>query len=518
MDASTVDSVGAAVQIGDPITGKGCIEVVERACEAGLYNAITDCGAGGFSSAIGEMGEDLGVEINLEGVRLKYPGLQPWEIWLSEAQERMVMAVPVEALPALAELCDDWDVELTDLGSFTGSADLVVSHGDKRVIDMSMDFLHNGLPRREMTAIWVDPPTAPIKVPSVTSEMLLALLGHPDVSSKEDIVRRYDHEVRAGTVVRPLVGRNADGPADAAVVKPLGTYGSPVAAVLSNGLCPRVGVHDPYAMALLALDEAVRNLVAVGGDPGRVALLDNFCWGDPTKSDRLGSLVRAVQGCTDGARQYAMPFISGKDSLFNEFEGRAIPGTLLISALGLLPDLNCAIDSAGMAVGDDLWLVGEGSASLGGSVADALYDLEASDVPEPLDDPLPRYRALHSAITAGLVQAAHDCSDGGIAVAVAEMAIAARHGVDVAVPADGLDRFVALTNEGPGRLVLAAQPSDRDALEVILGTHGRRIGEVTADGRITLRVVVDSGEATAGASVVVDLEDAVTAFTGRPLT
>lgn len=516
MDASTVDSVGAAVQIGDPITEKGCIEVVQRACELGLYNAITDCGAGGFSSAVGEMGEDLGVAINLESVRLKYPGLQPWEIWISEAQERMVMAVPVESLPALQGLCDDWDVELTDLGSFSGSGDLVVRHGDNPVIDMSMDFLHNGLPRREMTATWVDPPSTTINSPAVDDQMLFGLLSHPDVASKEDIIRRYDHEVRAGTVVRPLVGRNADGPGDAAVIKPLGTNHTPLAAVLSNGLCPRVGKHDPYAMALLAVDEAVRNLVAVGGNPDRVALLDNFCWGDPTKSDRLGSLVRAVQGCTDGARRYAMPFISGKDSLFNEFEGRAIPPTLLISALGLVPDLNSAIDSAGMAVGDDLWLVGEGSGSLGGSVADTVYDLGANDVPRPLDDPLPRYRAVHSAIMAGLVTAAHDCSDGGVAVAVAEMAIAARHGVAVTIPADGLDAFVALTNEGPGRLVLAAHTSDRDELGAILGTDGRRIGVVTADDRITLRVGGESGDANAGKDIVADIDDAVAAFTGRP--
>ena len=518
MDASTVDSVGAAVQIGDPITEKGCIEVVERACAQGLYNAITDCGAGGFSSAVGEMGEELGVEINLEGVRLKYPGLQPWEIWLSEAQERMVMAVPAESLPELQQLCDDWDVELTDLGSFSGTGDLVVRHGDTAVIDMSMDFLHNGLPRREMTAVWVDPPSAAIDSPPVDEALLLALLAHPDVASKEDIVRRYDHEVRAGTVVRPLVGRNADGPADAAVLKPLGTQHTPAAVVLSNGLCPRVGEHDPYAMALAALDEAVRNLVAVGGDPDRVALLDNFCWGDPTKSDRLGGLVRAVQGCADGARRYAMPFISGKDSLFNEFEGRPVPGTLLISALGLVPDLNRAIDSAGMNIGDDLWLVGRGSGALGGSVADALYSLGATDVPEPLEDPLPRYRAVHSAIAAGLVSAAHDCSDGGIAVAAAEMAIAARHGVSLEVPADGCDAFTALTNEGPGRLVLAANRRNREALGEMLGVHGRRVGEVTAERRISLQVRGADGDPAEASAVSVDVQDAVRAFTSSVST
>ena len=519
MDASTVDHVGSAVQIGDPITEKGCIEVVERARDARLYTAITDCGAGGFSSAVGEMGEDLGVRIDLAGVPLKYPGLQPWEIWLSEAQERIVMAVPPANLAALRTLCDDWDVELTDLGEFTGDRRLVVNHGDVGVVDMPMGFLHDGLPRREMVGTWTDPAPTEIVTPTFDAALLLAMLRHPDVASKEDIVRRYDHEVRGGTVVRPFVGPAADGPADAAVLKPLGTAHNDIAAVVSNGICPRVGLLDPWAMAMLAIDEAVRNLVAVGGDPDRVAVLDNFCWGDPTKPDRLGGLVRAVQGCTDGARRYRMPFISGKDSLFNEFDGTAIPGTLLISAVGIVPDLHRAIDSAGMRPGDDLWLVGEGAAPLGGSLVDAMLDLGATDPPAPLDDPLPRYRAVHTAIAAGLVRAAHDCSDGGIAVTVAEMALAARCGVHVVVPADGLDPFRALANEAPGRLVLAAGPADRDAVAAILGPHGRRIGEVMADDRIVIRVP-DAPEGAEGLerarATIVELSigDAVTAFTG----
>ena len=413
MDASTVDHVGSAVQIGDPITEKGLIEVIERARDAKLYNAITDCGAGGFSSSVGEMGEDLGVEVDLSVVPLKYPGLQPWEIWISEAQERIVIAVPPAKLEALQSLCDAWDVEVTDLGRFTGDQRLVVRHGDTGVVDMPMAFLHDGIPRQELVGAWTD--SAPIEVttPEPTAAQVLQLLAHPNVASKEDIIRRYDHEVRGGTVVRPYVGPEADGPADAAVLKPLGTEGHK-AVVLSNGICPSVGRHDPHAMALLAMDEAVRNLVAVGGDPDQVAVLDNFCWGDPTKPDRLGSLVRAVQGCTDGARTYRMPFISGKDSLFNEFDGEAIPGTLLISALGLVPDLRQAVDSAGMQLGDDLWLVGANEGALGGSLASDLFDLGATRVPTPLDDPLPRYRAIHAAICDGKVTAAHDCSEGAL--------------------------------------------------------------------------------------------------------
>lgn len=493
MDASTVDTVGSAVQIGDPITEKGVIEVIELARDAKLYNAITDCGAGGLSSAVGEMGEDLGVEVDLAVVPLKYPGLQPWEIWLSEAQERVVIAVSPDKLTELASLCESWDVEPTDLGTFTGSERLVVRHGDTSVVDMPMAFLHDGLPRREMVGVWVDPAPVAVTTPEIDAATVLGLLAHPDVASKEDIVRRFDHEVRGGTVVRPYVGPHADGPADAAVLKPLGTPGT-TAAVLSNGICPRVGRHDPWAMALLAIDEAVRNLVAVGGDPDRVAVLDNFCWGDPTKPDRLGSLVRAVQGCTDGARRYAMPFISGKDSLFNEFDGEAIPGTLLISALGLVPDLHQAIDSAGMQVGDELWLVGRGSGALGGSLASELFELGATEVPTPLDDPLPRYRAVHQAIRGGLITAAHDCSEGGLAVAAAEMAIAARRGISIAVPGEQLDPFTALVNEAPGRLLVSAAAADRDAMGLVLGDHGRIIGEVTDGDRITFRRKAGSEE------------------------
>jgi len=244
MDANTGDVVGTAVQVGDPITEKGCIEVVERARDQRLYNAITDCGAGGFSSSVGEMGEDLGVEVDLSGVLLKYPGLQPWEIWLSEAQERIVLAVPSVNLPLLADLCEQWDVELTDLGEFTGDHRLVVRHGDLGVVDIPMEFLHDGLPRREMHGEWSDPAPSDGSAAEFNSELLLEMLAHPDVASNEDIVRRYDHEVRGGTVVRPMVGPHADGPSDAAVIKPLGTSDHPVAAVVSNGICPRLGLLD----------------------------------------------------------------------------------------------------------------------------------------------------------------------------------------------------------------------------------------------------------------------------------
>ena len=322
--------------------------------------------------------------------------------------------------------------------------------------------------------------------------------------------------MRGGTVGRPFVGVRADGPGDGAVLKPLGTWHHNAAVALSVGINPRLGRHDPKEMALHAIDEAVRNLVAVGGDPGRVALLDNFCWGDPTKPDRLGSLVRAVEGCVEGARRYRMPFISGKDSLFNEFAGEAIPGTLLISALGLVPDLHRTVASAFTTVGYDLWLVGDGSECLGGALVDDLLGVGDRRVPPALADPLPRYIAVHRLISEGSVTAAHDVSDGGIAVAIAEMAIGGRLGVEAILPRLDAGLVVTLANEAPGRMLLEAPRARRDHLADRLGPLGRRVGTVTGGSTIEVQVGGSTGRPTSDGEVfAVDLEKAVRAFTGR---
>ena len=531
LDAAVVGRAGSAVQIGDPIVEKGCIEVIERARDRGLYHAITDCGAGGLSSAVGEMGADLGAEVDLATVPLKYPGLQPWEIWLSEAQERMVLAVPEDGVAPLRTLCQTWDVELSDIGSFTSSGRLVVRHGACDAIDLPMELLHDGLPRQELAATHSDPIAAPGRgcPPPVIdgAELLLELLAHPNVASRESIVRSYDHEVRGGTVVRPFTGPSADGPTDAAVLKPLGTWHHDRAVALAVGINPRIGVLDPWAMALYAIDEAFRNLTAVGADPDRVALLDNFCWGDPTKPDRLGSLVRAVQGCVEGARRYRAPFVSGKDSLYNEFDGRAVLATLLISAVGIVPDLHRVATSALTTAGSDLWLVGQGSGSLGGSLVADLLGLDDARVPAPVSDPLPRYRAVHDLIGRGLVSAAHDVSDGGIAVALAEMAIGGQLGLTATIPhavndvtdpgdldealvetagngyeasaaPDRLGMIAALANEAPGRLVLETPFAARGAVAERLGPLGRRIGTVTGTGEIEVRVAAGGADPLSG--------------------
>jgi phosphoribosylformylglycinamidine synthase len=495
----TSETAGSAVQIGDPITEKGLIELVELARDRGLYHAITDCGAGGFSSAVGEMGEDLGVDVDLARAPLKYPGLAPWEIWISEAQERMVLAVAPDALAELQELADLWDVELCVLGTFTGDGELRVRFAGRVVAELPMSFLHDGLPQREMTAVYreVETKIGPIRQDrSDAGHLLLRMLAHPSVASKEEVVRRYDHEVRGGTVVRPFVGPALDGPSDAAVLKPLGTWHHEKAFVLSNGINPRLGLRDPYAMAVSAVDEAVRNAVAVGADPERLAILDNFCWGNPTYPDRLGALVRTCQGCYDAALAYRTPFISGKDSLYNEFNGRPIPGTLLISAIGIVPDMARTVTSDLKRPGNLIYLVGETRAELGGSLLHELLGMDGGMPPAMPAEPLRRYRALHQAIRQGLVQACHDLSEGGLGVALAEMCIAGRLGAEVdlaglrdpaANSTDVSDPTDLLFSESNGRLLAEVAPEDAQAFAALLTEEGVTcIGVVTTTARLVI--------------------------------
>jgi phosphoribosylformylglycinamidine synthase II len=470
MDAQTGEVAGASVQIGDPITEKGLIDVIVRARDLGLYNAITDCGAGGLSSAAGEMASSIGADIELSCVRLKYAGLAPWEIWLSEAQERMVLAVSPEKIAALQELCDTFDTELTDIGSFTGAGRLIVRYKGEKVLDMENEFLHEGIPQRQLRAVIRERKVESSKSGSGSSPgadikgTLLNLLSSPNIASKSSVIRIYDHEVQGGTVVKPLTGLHADAPSDAAVIKPIGTRGLK-GIVLSNGINPEYGKRDAYKMAWSVIDEAVRNAVAVGADPDRIAVLDNFCWGDPLRPETMGALVEACRGCHDAALFYGTPFISGKDSLNNEYLGsdgqrHAIPPTLLISAIGIIDDVTTAITMDLKSAGNLLYLVGE-------------FKTEYSNVPDVPETTPQIYRALHKCITRGLVKSAHDLSEGGLAVAAAEMCIGGRLGLNVAAA-------IAPFTEVNGCLLVEVSPSDVKAFEKeFTDLAVMKIGEVT---------------------------------------
>ena len=456
----TRETQGSAVQIGDPILEKGLMELLGLARDERLYTAVTDCGAGGFSSAVGEMGEELGVEVHLDRIRVKYPDLAPWELWLSEAQERMVVAVPPTRLPRLQELADHWEVELSVLGEFTGDRALHVRYEGQTVAQLPMDFVHHGWPRPELNAVHREPvPSTPAGTSWTDGdEVLRTFLAHPSVASKEAVIRTFDHEVRGGTLVRPLTGPCQDGPADGVVFEPLEAAGSGRAVAVAQGINPVLGLHDPYAMGGAAVDEAVRNLVCAGADPDHIALLDNFCWGNPTLPDRLGALVRTAQGCRDAAIALQAPFISGKDSLYNEYAGEPIPGTLLISGIGIVPDVDRCMTAYAKRAGSLLLVLGDTRAELGGSLLHSLYGLSGG-VPSVTEAAFgDRYRALHGLIRSGTVLSAHDASEGGLALAASEMALAGRMGMDLDLTEVHADPWQALFSESNGRILIEIDP------------------------------------------------------------
>jgi len=490
-ESETVSS--GAVQIGNPIEEKRMTDTVLQARDLGLYTCITDCGAGGLSSAVGEMGEHLGAEVHLEKPPLKYEGLDYSEIWVSEAQERMVLAVPPKHRARIAKLFKAENVEATFIGRFTGDKRLRLFYKKHLVGDLDMGFLHDGVPRLVRRAEWkrqrnIEPK---LKERKDYGPALRKILGAWNVCSKEWIIRQYDHEVQGASVLKPLVGAENDGPGDAAVIAPV--LGSNKGLAISNGINPKYGDVDPYAMAASAIDEAVRQIVAVGGAPDRIALLDNFCWGNTNKPDRLGSLVLAARACYDVAKAYGTPFISGKDSLNNEFrvggESIAIPPTLLISAIGIVADVRKCVSMDAKAAGNIVYVVGRTYDEMGGSHYYAIQNLIGNTAPAVRSrDGAAVFKAMAAAIKAGLVRACHDCSEGGIAVAAAEMAFAGGLGMDVytmTVPRpDGLQRDdVILFSESNSRFVCEVEPEKADAFEEALGAVPfAPFGRVTGDG------------------------------------
>jgi phosphoribosylformylglycinamidine synthase len=496
-----------AVQIGNAITEKKMLDVLLAARDAGLYRAITDCGAGGLSSAVGEMASKIGAEVHLERVPLKYAGLRYDEIWISEAQERMVLAVPPERRDELMRHFAAEDVEATVIGHFGVEGNtLRLLYGQQLVGEVDMKFLDEGLPRPTKRAVWdfAPRPTPPPAARKNYTDTLLKILASPNVASKEWIIRQYDHEVQGGSVIKPLVGVNQQGPSDAAVVRPV--LDSPKAVVLAVGMNPWLSDLDPYQSALHAVDEALRNVIAVGGDLEKTAILDNFCWGNCNKPDRMGSFVQAAKACYDAAKGYETPFVSGKDSLNNEFatesgENITIPGTLLVSAMSVIADATKCVSADAKKAGNHVFIVGPTGPELGGSHYLAAEGLPTGNDVPPVDVAASRRQmlAVQRAIAAGAVSACHDLSEGGLAVTAAEMAFAGELGMELNLAmlpiarngfasASPVPTAAMLFGEKAGRFLCEVPPDKYDAFcramnEVAFG----EIGRITESGRLAIR-------------------------------
>jgi len=496
-----------AVQIGNPITEKTMLDVLIQANTAGLYEAITDCGAGGLSSAVGEMGKELGAEVDLEKVPLKYAGLTYNEIWISEAQERMVIAVKPENVEAITKIFDDENVESTVVGKFTNDKKLVLRYNGQQVGELDMDFLHEGVPKYSRKAVWKSPQLGEPSLPEKDgyNEELLQILSSYNVASKEWVIRQYDHEVQGGSVVKPLVGVTNDGPGDGAVIRP--KFNSDKGLAISCGMNPLYGDIDPYWMALAGIDEAIRNIICVGGRFDRIALLDNFCWGNCRKPETFGPLVRAAQACYDGAMAYGTPFISGKDSLNNEFsceDGHqiSIPSTLLISAISMVDDVNKCVTMDAKGAGNFLFVVGETKNELGGSHYYRIRGQLGANVPKVDLDRAPKIAGrICRAVADGVLVSCHDCSEGGLAVALAEMAFAGGLGIEADLrglpKTDDCSRVDAqLFSESNSRYIVEVEPERYDAFaKSMLNLPFGQIGKVNdrqnlvikaADGRTVI--------------------------------
>ncbi|MBI1319660.1 MAG: phosphoribosylformylglycinamidine synthase [Candidatus Hydrogenedens sp.] len=487
-------SPATAVQIGDPITQRNMGEFLLEARDLGLFSCITDNGAGGLSSSIGEMAKDPGgAELHLDRAPLKYPGLAPWEIFLSEAQERMSVAVPPEKLDAFMELAARREVEATDLGEFTDTGRLDCYYQGKLIGSLSMEFLHEGVPKMRLRAELSpqDPQPEVIPQDSDLTQDLKAVLGALNVCSKENFVRMYDHEVRGASVLKQFQGAEEDGPGNAGVVRPV--PGSKRGVAVGCGICPKYSDIDAYDMMACAVDEAVRNVVAVGGAIGTIAGLDNFCWPDPVESERtpdgahkLAQLVRTCEALYDTCVAYDIPLISGKDSMKNDYKigdtKISIPPTVLFTAAAVLEDAERVVSMDAKHAGDVVYVLGESRHELGGSEYLALKGQLGHSVPK-VDTAMarPLYERLAAAIAEGLVASCHDCSDGGLAAALAESAFAGGVGMEIDCGPIALESPAAtLFSESQSRFVVTTRPEQAAAFEAALqGSPCYRLGEVT---------------------------------------
>ncbi len=501
-----------AVQIGDPITQKMMFDMLTEARDRGLYSGITDNGAGGLSSSVGEMAEASGgAEIDLARVPLKYPGLLPWEILVSEAQERMTVAVPPSSLEAFLALAARREVEATDIGTFSSSGRLVVRYGEEKVCDMSLAFLHGGLPKIVRSARWSPPPRVSASAAArdkalaerPLSDLIVAMLAQPNIRSGERYARHYDHEVKGLAVVKPFVGVFRDVPATATVMRV--RHGRDEGVVLGEGIHPHYSDLDAHAMALACADEGVRRVLAAGARIDRMAALDNFCWPDPIKSattpdgeHKLAQLVRACEGLYEACVAYGLPLVSGKDSMKNDATMGgvkiSVPPTLLVSVIGQMKDVRRALTLSPRAPGDVVYLLGETDDACGESEIARLLELSLDGVPRTdVARFAARYHAFAGAHEAGLVRSAHVLSRGGLAVALAHLVMASELGLAISLDAmgEGLDPAVALFSESTGRMVLTARAEDAAALEARLSPHALvRLGTVesSSSGRGHVRI------------------------------
>jgi phosphoribosylformylglycinamidine synthase len=495
-------SPATAVQIGDPITQKKLSDAItNEARDLLLYNSITDNGAGGLSCSVAEMAKESGgCEVTLEKVPLKYSGLDPWEIWISESQERMTLAIPEKNIKQFEGLMNRRGVEVTVIGKFTKSGKCVVKYNSKKIMDLDMEFLHNGLPKEEMITKYSKNEHKDPKISSNKNltQSLMEMLKRLNIASFEFISQQYDHIVKANFVLGPLQGRGRIN-AETSVIRPL--LNSDKGVILSQGLYPLYSDIDTYHMAAASLDTAVRNAIAAGANPDYISLLDNFCWTSADEPERLGQLKQAVKACYDFAIAYEAPFISGKDSMFNDFNGFdknnksikiSIPPTLLISSFGVIDDITKVVSLDAKNAGDIVYILGETFEELGGSEYFAMNNAIGNSVPKVNAEKNKKlYKALYNAIQKDLVASSISITKGGLGVALSKTAIGGMLGINVDlknVPGNAKRDDFILYSESQGRILVTVAKENKSTFEKIMnGNSFSEIGEVTKEDFVRVK-------------------------------
>lgn len=505
-------SPATAVQIGDPITQKKLSDaIIREARDAHLYSSITDNGAGGISCSIAEMAKECGgCVVDLDKVPLKYPGLSPWQIWISESQERMTLSVPKNKWKQLKKLFDRHDVEATVVGTFTSSRACVVKYNKKTIMDMQMSFLHDGRPVEYQKSAPVVREHAEPKPETVSIDSLMRVLASPNVASTAFISEQYDHEVQGSSVTKPLQGRGRVN-ADAAMIQPV--HDSTKGVVISHGYAPWYSEIDTYAMSAAAIDTAVRNAVVAGASLYHLAILDNFCWSTSNTPERLYELKRAAQACYDIAVKYGTPYVSGKDSMFNDFRGYSARGekvhlaalpTLLVSAIGVVPDAVNTTTIDFKREGDVIYVLGETHEELGASEYYAMRGMIGNKVPVvDTKKNLSTYKALEKAIRGGYIVSALGIGRGGIGAALAKSAIAGLLGANVdlrKLPGSALSNAGLLFSESQGRVLVTVRADQVAQFEKMLKNVAHaRIGLV---GGSALSIALRNSKISASVSAL----------------
>ena len=484
-ESLNIGSPATAVQIGDPITQKKLSDaLIREARDKQLYTSITDNGAGGLSGAIGEMAKESGLPgqggciVDLEKVPLKYLGLAPWQVWLSESQERMTLSVPKKKWTALNKIMQRHDVEATRIGEFTNSGSCIVRYKGRKIMDVEMAFLHDGRPVEVQKSKRVGPVHEEPSIQSRNTDIshsLLKMIARPNVASISFISQQYDHEVQGTSVTKPLQGKGLVN-SDSSVIKPV--VDSERGVVLAQGFCPWYSQIDTYAMAACAIDTAVRNATCAGAQRDYLAILDNFCWSSSDTPERLYELKRAAQACFDISTSYGTPFISGKDSMYNDFRGYTAQGkpthiaalpTLLISAIGVIPDVDKSMTIDWKQAGDSLYLLGDTHEELGGSEYYAMLGAIGNKVPIVNTRKNAKvYDVVAKAIQNGLIASAIGVGRGGLGVALAKSAIAGQLGAKVELKNVSGRDDTALFSESQGRILVSVRPDAEKRFRVLM--------------------------------------------------